>query len=62
VVGVGVRDDGALDLPPPVDVEVAGRALQALRAAHDQVSGHRRLAAMPGWRKCSARTTPRGRA
>jgi hypothetical protein len=40
VVGVGVRDDGALDLAPRVDVEVAGRAIEALRAPDDQVSGH----------------------
>ena len=37
MVGMGMGDDGAIDRPPGVDVEVAGRAVQALRAQHDQV-------------------------
>ena len=37
MVGMGMGDDGALHRPPRVDVEVAGRAVQTLRAQHDQV-------------------------
>jgi hypothetical protein len=37
MVGMGVGDDSARHRPPGVDMEVARRAIQALRAQHDQV-------------------------
>jgi hypothetical protein len=42
MVAVRVGDDRAVDRPPWIDVEVAGRAVQALLALDDQVFGHRR--------------------
>lgn len=45
VVTVGVRDDGAVNRPPWVNVEVACRAIQAAGRGYDQVrcAGHRLL-------------------
>ena len=40
VVGMCVRDHRTRNRPPRVDVEVTWRAVQALRALHDQVLGH----------------------
>jgi hypothetical protein len=40
VVGVCVRDDGAPDRPPRIDVEVAGRAVQPLRPLDHEIVGH----------------------
>jgi hypothetical protein len=37
VVGVRVRDDGAVDRPPRVDVEIPGRAVQPGRALDHEV-------------------------
>jgi hypothetical protein len=37
VIGVRMRDDGAVDRPPRIDVEVAGRAVQPFLALDDQV-------------------------
>jgi hypothetical protein len=37
VVGVRVRDDGALDRPPRVDEEIARRAVQPLGTLDDEV-------------------------
>ena len=37
VVGVGMRDDGALHRPPGIDVEIAGRAVQAFRTGDDEI-------------------------
>ena len=48
MVGMGMGDDGALDRPPRVDVEVARRAVQALRPQLDQVVGHRRIVRRAG--------------
>jgi hypothetical protein len=50
VVAVRVRDDGAIDRPPRVDVEIAGRAVQAFLALDDEVVAHRmpRSVAMAG--------------
>jgi hypothetical protein len=36
VVAVGVRDNRTLDRTPRIDVEISGRAVQALRAGNDQ--------------------------
>ncbi|MNT08530.1 hypothetical protein D3C72_1432740 [compost metagenome] len=43
VVRVGMGNDGALDRAPGIDIEVARRAIQALRAGDDQVAGMGRL-------------------
>ena len=44
MVGVGVGDDGARHRPPRVDVEIAGRAIQALGALDQEIGrGHSSL-------------------
>jgi hypothetical protein len=40
MVRMAVRDHGPFHGPPGVDVEVAGRAVQAFWAGHDQVGSH----------------------
>ena len=39
MVAMGVGDDRTLDRPPRVDVEIAGRAVQAFGARDDKVHG-----------------------
>jgi hypothetical protein len=44
MIGVRVRDDRMLDRPPRIDVEVAGRAIEAFGPYDDQVHEMRRTA------------------
>ena len=39
MIGMGMRDHGAMHRPPWVDVEVAGRAIQAFGALNHEVVG-----------------------
>ena len=64
VVGVRVRDDGAVDRPPRVDVEIARRAVQAFAALHDQVVAafaHARRTISSGGASRTARSASRCR-